>query len=135
MSKFIVFLILIAFSVASLSAGTVAGKVTAKESGEALIGANVYLKGTTIGAATDEDGMYYIQVDDGNYTIVCDFVGYATITKDITVDGDTKLDFALAEYLFAQTINVIADRARERETPVAFTNVEKAQIDGAFGFT
>lgn len=133
MSKFIVFLTLLAFSVASLSAGTIAGKVTAKESGEALIGANVYLKGTTIGAATDEDGMFYIQVDDGNYTIVCDFVGYATIVKDITVDGDTKVDFALAEYLFAQTINVIADRARERETPVAFTNVEKAQIAERLG--
>lgn len=133
MNKLVLCLILLTFSAMSLYGGTIAGKVTAKETGEVLVGANVYLKGTTIGSATDEDGMFYIKAEDGRYTIICDYVGYATAIQNIELSGELKIDFVLAEYLFAQTINVIADRARERETPVAFTNVDKAQITERLG--
>ncbi len=34
---------------------TLSGVVTGTESGESLVGANVYVKGTTMGAATDVD--------------------------------------------------------------------------------
>jgi iron complex outermembrane receptor protein len=133
MRKLFLLFVLLAFGVSSAFAGTLAGKVTAKETGEVLVGANVYLKGTTIGAATDEDGMFYIKVDDGTYTVVCDYVGYAASMADVEVSGDTKVDFALTEYLFAKTIDVIADRARERETPVAYTQVDKMQITSELG--
>lgn len=124
---------LIIFAASSAFAGTISGKVTAKSSGEALMGANVYLKGTTIGAATDEDGMYYIKVDDGTYNLVCDYVGYSVEQVKVIVSGDLKMDFQLTEYLFAKTINVIADRAKERETPVAFSNVEKEAMEIRLG--
>jgi iron complex outermembrane receptor protein len=114
-------------------AGSISGTVTAKEGGDALVGANVYLKGTTVGAATDENGQYYIKVDDGNYTVVCDYVGYATEEADVAVSGNTVQDFGLVEYLFAKTISVVADRAKERETPVAFTNVSKQTMEMQLG--
>lgn len=133
MKRFILLVTVMIFAVTTLYAGTIAGKVTAKESGQALVGANVYLKGTTIGAATDEDGMYYIKVDDGKYTLVCDYVGYAVQQVDITVKGDVKHDFALTEHLFAKTIEVAADRAIDRETPVAFSNVDKQRMEVRLG--
>lgn len=133
MYKLILLLFIIVFLSSSAFAGTLAGKVTAKETGEPLVGANVYLKGTTIGAATDEEGMYYIRVDDGSYDVVCDYVGYATVTQSVEVSGETKVDFVLTEFLFAKAIDVFADRAVERETPVAYTNVDKIDIENRLG--
>ena len=37
---------------------TISGEVTSQTTGEKLIGANIYLEGTGIGAATDTDGKY-----------------------------------------------------------------------------
>ncbi|MEJ2546148.1 MAG: carboxypeptidase-like regulatory domain-containing protein [Calditrichaceae bacterium] len=112
MYKFLLLLFIVAFLTSSAVAGTLAGKVTAKETGEPLIGANVYLKGTTVGAATDEEGMYYIKINDGTYDVVCDYVGYATITQTVEVSGETKVDFELTEFLFANAINVFAQPCR-----------------------
>ena len=124
MRNFSIIQIIIYFSSMSIIAGTLAGKVTIKNTGEPLAGANVYLKGTTVGTATDEEGMYYIHVDNGTYDVVCDYIGYATETMTVEISGETQADFSLTEFLFAKTIEVIADRARDRETPVAFSNID-----------
>jgi hypothetical protein len=129
----ILFCFILGILTSALSASTISGQITAKESGEILIGANVYIKGTTIGTASDENGMYQISVEDGVYTLICDYVGYAQAVNVVDVKGDTKVDFPLTEYLFSKTIDVIADRARERETPVAFTNVNKERMVAELG--
>ena len=40
--------------------GKISGVVSDAETGEAIIGANVRISGTNLGAATDVDGFYYI---------------------------------------------------------------------------
>jgi hypothetical protein len=114
--------------VSAAFAGTITGKVTSKETGDALLGANVYLQGMPVGAATDEGGMYSFDVKNGSYVLVCDYVGYAKETTSITVSGTVTYDFELVEFLFAKTISVVADRARDRETPVAYSNVKKERM-------
>ena len=59
MRNFSVIQIIIYLTSISLIAGTLTGRVTVKKTGEPLAGANIYLKGTTVGSATDEEGMYY----------------------------------------------------------------------------
>ncbi len=131
--KAFLMVLLSVFFAASAFAGSIAGKVVDKQTGQPLVGANVYIEGTTIGAATDDNGMYYIKVDDGTYTLVCNYVGYADQRVKIRVKGDVKQNFALTEFLFAKTIEVIADRAQERVTPVAFTNVNQEQMEVRLG--
>jgi iron complex outermembrane receptor protein len=121
------------FTYVSLISGTLTGRVTIKKTGEPLAGANVYLKETTVGTATDEDGLYFIRVDDGTYDVICDYIGYATITQTVDISGETRIDFTLTEFLFSKTIEVIAERARDRETPVAFTNIGKIEIINSLG--
>ncbi len=133
MSKILLTIIVLASLVGSAMAGTIKGKVTGASDDAPLIGANVYLQGTTMGAATDDEGMYEIEVEDGTYTLVCDYVGYATQKVEVTVEGTVEVNFQLVEYLFSKTISIIADRAKERETPVAFTNVAKAKIEEQLG--
>ncbi|NOX88235.1 MAG: TonB-dependent receptor [Calditrichaeota bacterium] len=118
----------------SVFAGAIAGKVVDKQTKKPLAGANVYLEGTAKGSSTDDAGMYYFEVDDGSYTVVCSFVGYIETRKQITVSGGTvQLDFALnPKILRTSDIIVEASRAKERETPVAFTDVSADEIARQF---
>ena len=113
-------------------AGTISGKVTGAN-GEPLAGANIYLESKNIGAATDENGAYSFEAGNGTYNLICDYVGYAKKVVRIEIKGDLNQDFELVEYLFAKTIEVLAYRAQDRETPVAFTNVEKQAIESRLG--
>ncbi len=48
-----------------------------EEHGEALVGANAFVKGTTLGASSDLDGYVEIQnIPNGNHVIVFSYIGY-----------------------------------------------------------
>ena len=65
----------------SQSTGKIAGTVRDRQTGDALVGANVIVKGTTLGAATDENGFYYIlRVPPGTYALQVSMVGYRPTT-------------------------------------------------------
>ena len=79
--------------------GKISGTVLEKGTGMPLIGANVMVVGTRLGAATDNEGRYTIvAVPPGNYTINARFMGYKTTTKQVRViAGQTvKANFQLA---------------------------------------
>ena len=62
-SKIVIALTLTVFMAGGLygqTAGKVRGTVTDEASGEALVGANVLIDGTNLGAASDENGEYFI---------------------------------------------------------------------------
>lgn len=56
-------LLVMLFMAQSLLAAQIKGLVVDKKTGEPLIGANVIVKGTTIGAATDVDGYFTFEYD------------------------------------------------------------------------
>ena len=72
---------------------SVTGKVTDVSTNEPITGANIIVKGTTIGALTDINGNYTISVPDGSVTLQVSFIGY--ITQEIVLDGRTTLNIAL----------------------------------------
>jgi iron complex outermembrane receptor protein len=121
----------------SYGQGKVTGKVKDAQTGEALIGAAVKVKGTTKGAITDESGVFVLNIDAGSITLEIAFIGYETVTKNVTVKNgeETKLGkIKLEPSSFGLGgINIIADRARERETPVAFSNVDQKQLQLQLG--
>ncbi len=112
---------------------TISGTVKDAATGEKLIGANVYVKGTTIGAASDANGRYKITLDKGKYTVVCSYVGFQTQEVDVNLTNNITLDFDMVEREFSLSVTVLADRAKERETPVAFTNVDKKDVEFKLG--
>jgi iron complex outermembrane receptor protein len=121
------------FSTSLFAQFKISGVVTDAATGDKLIGANVYLTGTSWGAATDANGEYSITVDEGLYTITCSYIGYTKIEKDIDVHADMTLNFAMTEYQFTLSVEVISDRAKDRETPVAFSNITKKDIQFNLG--
>jgi iron complex outermembrane receptor protein len=59
------------------------GRVTS--GGNPLIGANVVVRGTTIGAATDVEGRYRLSLNSGRHEISFSFLGYARRTEIVVL--------------------------------------------------
>jgi len=100
--------------------GKIAGAVSDAESGEPMPGINIYLQGTTQGAATDIEGIYVINnISPGSYTVIAEAVGYARQeVKNVQVNADftTKLNFKLTpEVMEGETVVVEAEREMIRK--------------------
>ena len=109
---------------------TVSGVVSDSETGDALPGANVVVEGTTLGTATDQNGRYTLSVPSGTHTFTASFIGYDESEEVVTVrNSNLTLNFSL-EFTSQQleALEVFASRAVDRKTPVAFTNVDKVQV-------
>ena len=116
------------FTVASAQKGSLSGKATDERSGEALIGVNI-LYGKGLGCVSDMDGNFSIQLPYGHYSLTISYVGYENITRDVTISAvPVKINFALKNITLSE-VSVVADIARERETPVAFSNITPQKLD------
>ena len=71
----------------------VTGTVTSSETGEALPGVSIVVKGTTTGTITDVEGNYTINVPDENSILVYSFIG--TTTQEVNVNGRSVIDIQL----------------------------------------
>jgi outer membrane receptor protein involved in Fe transport len=90
---------LLAATAISGTTGKVSGKVTDAKTGEALVGVNVLVVGTSRGGSTDFNGDYYIlNVPPGKYSLRASSVGYTPVTVNdvkVQVDQTTHIPFAL----------------------------------------
>jgi TonB-dependent receptor len=110
--------------------GRLTGKVVDAETGEALVGANVVLEGTTLGAACDIEGNYRINnVPPGEHTLVFSMIGYAKVrlTAVKAVAGQVaKHDVALKpEILQATEVVITAEMVKNTEASL-LKNRQKA---------
>ena len=65
------------------------GFITDSKSGEALIGANVFIQESGKGMATDINGYYVISgIEMGEVTLVASYVGYKRFEKKINFDNN-----------------------------------------------
>jgi len=96
-------LIAAAFSLTSPSlyaagSGTLKGKVLDKLTGDPLIGANIIVVGTSLGAPSNIDGEFIIHdMPSGERTLKISYIGYLTITEQVVVpeDGIVQKEFRL----------------------------------------
>ena len=82
---FLFFLTLLSFNSlhASVFEKTITGTVT-DSNGEALIGVNVFAKGTSTGTSTDFEGKYSLSVADETTTLVFSYLGFKNVEANIT---------------------------------------------------
>lgn len=79
-----------------LSAQThVSGIVRDRESGELLIGANVFDPAKMIGTSTDNNGYFNLVVDRGSDSLIFTYVGYTSIAMQVYHLNDTILNVTL----------------------------------------
>jgi|TARA_Y100000310_G_scaffold330085_2_gene401103 TonB-linked SusC/RagA family outer membrane protein len=107
--------------------GSVSGRVTDADNGDPLVGANILVVGTNLGAATDVNGEYTIsRVPAGAQRLNANYIGYASMSTnvDIPADGAATADFSL---------NVAALNLNEIIVTGAGTAVEKSKVGNSVG--
>lgn len=121
-------LLITLFSLSTLfaqSGGTIQGKITDSETGEAIIGANVIVEGTTSGAATDIEGRFVISgLPVGNYQLRVDYIGYASrMITDLVVKASrpTMVDVELQQSLIELEAAVVVAEyfSKNQDTPTS----------------
>lgn len=95
--------------------GKIAGTVTDAQTGAPLPGVNIFVAGTTLGAASDLHGHYTIlNVRPGSYDLSASMMGYGKITVTnvrVNIDQTTTIDFALkSSVILGEEITVVAER-------------------------
>jgi hypothetical protein len=74
----------------------ISGTIT-DDKGNLLPFASVFIKGSSQGTTSNNSGKYFMDLPAGNYTIVCQYVGYARQEKIITINTEpVSLDFQLS---------------------------------------
>ena len=128
MKKLGFLVLVITFSLSASAQTKISGKVIDANTGEALIGATIiYGKGK--GSATDFDGNYSFSILEGERSIRVSYVGYKEINKIVNIGSKAQiLNFKLKTVLLNE-VQVVADIARDRETPVAFSTIPMKQIN------
>ena len=96
----------------------VSGKVI-DETGGALVGVSILIKGTQKGTVTNQDGDYTINVPDPQTVLVFSFVGYQP--EEVVVGTRTKIDLTLK----------IDDKTLNEIVVVGYGTVKKNDLTGA----
>jgi TonB-dependent receptor len=94
--------------------GQIKGTITDSTSQSLLIGANVYLMGTSLGASTDIEGEYLISnIPVDTYTVKVSYIGYETKNFDVEVfdNKTTLLDVQLIPEVLEGEVVVITGQA------------------------
>lgn len=84
--KYLVFLIFLSISSASLSAQNILGSVKSKTDNSSLAFANVFLNNTQVGTTTDDNGDFTLSnLTKGTYELLVSYVGYEIYRKVVEV--------------------------------------------------
>lgn len=111
--------------VAFSATGKIAGKVLDAETNQPLLGANILVEATTMGAASDDEGNYFIFLTPGVYSLKVTMMGYdpyiitdLLVNVGLTTVANITLNPTVIE---GKVVTVIA------EEPVIKTDVASSQ--------
>jgi iron complex outermembrane receptor protein len=107
---------------------SVSGKVN-NQSGQALPDATVSIANSTLKISADTGGNYRIDgLKKGKYLVKVSYIGYETITQNVVINADVKVNFTLLNStLFTEEVTVSGTRAT-KNSPTTFTNLSKKDI-------
>ena len=125
MKRFILFCFLMIFSTSIFSQEkyTLSGYIKEAESGEYLIGANIFLKETFQGVTTNQYGFYSITVNKGVYDVDFSFLGLKSVSKRIDLSKDLRINISL------ENMSIITDEVIvESEADKNIQSTEMSQV-------
>ncbi len=129
MKKISVLILLIVLTQSLFSQEIISG-VVKNENGEPLIGANVVIKETFNGTATNSKGEFsFSKIKTDDYTFKVSFLGYSTLEKQIKKEDLQNIEFVLElSSILSEEVIVTATRAGDK-APMAVTNLDKDIIE------
>ncbi len=98
---------------------TISGTVRSASDQEALLGASVAIKNSSVGTVTDLDGKYTLEVPDENTILVFTYIGYNS--QELTVGARSQIDVSLE----------VSVQSIEEVVVIAYGETEKKKFTGA----
>ena len=93
---------------------TISGYVVDRNTGETLIGANVYLSDDpNSGTTSNTYGFYSLRLPEGKHTLVYSYLGYAEIRKTVELDKDIRVNIDMVEGIEIEEVLVTAKEENE----------------------
>ena len=125
-----IFFLGIALNASAQTKVTITGKVTDSQTQQPLIGANVFIEALNMGASSDAEGKFSFNVPPGKYIVSASYIGYDLDKTLININNESPaIELILTpQILEGQKVIVTATRAKERETPVVFTDISNTDI-------
>jgi len=117
-----------------MAQGAISGRVQDKE-GNPIIGANIMVSGTSLGAATASDGSFTITgLASGDYTVVATAIGYKRDEGHVSVTEDAKatINFTLDTDVLGMSdvvVTGVANPVSKLESSVAITTLDKTELE------
>ncbi|HEY6906837.1 MAG TPA: TonB-dependent receptor, partial [Ignavibacteriaceae bacterium] len=111
-----IYLFTLSVSVFAGTTGKITGRVVDSETGEPVPGCNIIIEGTTLGAASNQDGEFFIiNIPPGTYTVRASMVGYKTyrvqnvkVLMDLTTTVEFKMEIQVLD--IGEEVVVVAER-------------------------
>ena len=123
--------ILMMMPVAAFSQAVAISGIVTDQQGNPLPGANVYIEGTSAGAATDLEGRFNFQYQaSGEFKIIIRFMGYKTMEQTLSPNANlSNLRFELDEDVFLGDAVVVTGIATKRSKSVAEVAVARVSAN------
>ena len=130
MKKYILFLFFL-FSLDSFSQNTFSGKVT-DDKNNPLIGANVFISEINFGVVTDENGFYFIDLENTSppFTLNASYIGYKKSSINV-LRGTSKIDFKLdSDQKLLSELIIYNERLadKQKESPLTIESMDLISI-------
>ena len=93
------------------------GKIT-NAKGEPLPFANVYVENTTLGTTANTEGVYTLDLKNGAYRIVFQYIGYKKKIESVKINGSTALDIQLETSDIELSEFVVKSNAEDPAYPI-----------------
>lgn len=94
----------------------VSGTVTTADDGEPLTGVNIFIQGTQIGAVTDLNGEYEIQITDNSQVLVYSMVGFQSYQTTVGNRSTINVGLQLSEEMLGELVVTAFGIERERRS-------------------
>ena len=116
------------FTQAKAQKHTISGYIKDKDTGEVLIGANIYTKPDLKGTTSNTYGFYSLTLPQDSVHIVFSFVGYQPVTSGIFLDKDIELNIELSSSIELNEIVVTGEEDIQQQSQMSSITVPVKQI-------
>ncbi len=115
------------FSLHAQEKHTLSGYIKDAKNGELMIGANVFLQGTTTGTSSNVYGFYSLTLPKGKYSITYSLIGYTQQVIEVDLDKDVKLNIELQEE--ATSLSEVTITEEKEDVNVTSMQMSVAKLD------
>lgn len=133
--RFLIFSVFFFYGILFSQTCNYKGQVINATTKSPLSGANVFLVGTVMGTSTDRDGYFkFTGLPAGEYQIEISYIGFSSVIKTITLSATpiTEIFSLDNRILEGPVVGIEANRARQGETPVTFSNLDKSSLQARY---